>query len=85
MPIKPGIVPKLDVEREMLGFVGDKLREYIEEYSEPPAAIAFVLIGPDRGDAAAVAYSWNPRNENTSRLQTCSTASALLMKRALGL
>lgn len=84
-PIRPDVVPSLDVEREMVDHVRETIREYIEEHGGPPVSIAFVLIGPSEGDTAATARSWSPGNEQRSRLQVCATASAMLMKRALDL
>lgn len=82
-PLRPDVMPALDVEREMLDFVTTRLREYCADHGEP-RSIAFVLVGPDTGDATTIAYSWTPTNEEASRLQCCATASAVLMKRAIG-
>lgn len=81
-PIRPEVAPKLDVEREMLDFFAMKLRDYVAENGEP-RSVAFVLVGPDRGDASSTAYSWAPGDEESSRLQCCATAAAVLMKRAI--
>ena len=83
-PIRPEVAPTLDVEREMLDFFAMNLRGYIEEHGEPPRSLAFVLVGPDRGDACSTGYSWTPGDEESSRLHCCATASAVLMKRAIG-
>lgn len=84
VPIRRDVLPKLDVEREMLAFVDEKLNDYRRQYGEPPFAIAMVLVGPDKSDSASSACSWAPGNEDSSRLMTCSVASALLLKRAIG-
>lgn len=84
-PIRAGITPELDVAREMVQFVSEKLDIYIDEYGEPPMSIAVVFVGPDRGDAATDAWSWSPIDESKSILHTCSVAAAVLWKRALGL
>lgn len=85
IPIRPDVVPALDVEREMADHVRETVREYIEENGVPPVTIAFVLIGEDDGAAATIARSWSPGREERSRLQACATAAAVLWKRALGL
>lgn len=84
-PISKGLVPSIDVEREMISFVAERLRKYREDYGVVPTSIAVVLVGADEGDAYSVAHSWSPADENKSLLQVCSTAAALLWKRALGL
>lgn len=82
-PIRDGIEPTLDIERELIEYAIDKIRRYCEEHG-PPASIALVLIGEARGDAKSQAYSWSPGDDNSSRLHTCSVASAMLMDRAIG-
>lgn len=83
-PIGPGIVPEIDVEREMIQFVAEKLRDYRETYGMVPEGIAVVFVGQDHSDGVSVAQSWSPGNEERSRLHCCAVGSALLMKRALG-
>lgn len=84
VPIRDGIEPEIDVEREMLDYVRDKLKEYREAYGEPPGSIALALIGEPRGDAGSLAHSWSPKNDNASRLHTCGAAATMFMHRALG-
>ena len=84
-PIRPDVAPAMDIGREMIQFVAEKINEYVTENGYQPASIAFVLIGPDTGDAVTIGQSWSPGDENRSRLQCCATASAVLMQRALGL
>lgn len=83
-PLRPDVMPALDVEREMLDFVAMKLRDYVTETGASPRSIALVLVGPDHGDALSIGYSWTPGDEESSRLQCCAVASAVLMKRAIG-
>lgn len=83
-PIRPDVQPAMDIPREMIQFVAEKINEYVKENGCEPVSIAFALIGPDAGNSISSAWSWSPGDENRSRLQCCSVASALLMKRALG-
>lgn len=83
-PIRDGIVPGIDSGREMVQFVAEKVAEYTRDNGAQPFAIAFVLVGPDHKDAATDAYSWTPTDEERSRLHCCAVASAVLMKRAIG-
>ena len=83
-PIRPTVEPAMDVRREMVQFVAEEIARYVEQTGQEPFSIAFVLLGDDRGDAYSFVNSWTPGDENRSRLQCCATASALLMKRALG-
>ena len=84
-PIRPDIEPTVDVERELRDYTWDRIRGYVERNGEPPVSIAIVLLGRDHGGSADEAHSWSPGEEERSRLHCCSTASALLLKRALGL
>jgi hypothetical protein len=85
LPIKEGVSPSLDVEREMLSYVSEKLAEYSKMHGQPPASIAFVLVGHGQAGSQTDAYSWSPADETISRLHTCAAAAAVLTKRALGL
>lgn len=82
-PIRPEVAPTLDVEREMLDFFTMRLRQYVDQYGEP-RSLAIVFVGPDSGASVSEASSWTPTDDNSSRLQCCATASAVLMKRAIG-
>lgn len=83
IPIRAGVEPALDVEREMRDYCWQKIREYTEAYG-PPSEIALVLLGKNEVDAMCLAHSWSPSDTGT-RLRTCAAASALLLKRSLGL
>lgn len=85
IPIRPDVEPAMNVGREMVQFVAEKINEYVNEHGFPPTSIAFVLVGPDRAEAQTIGQSWSPGDEDRSRLQCCAVASAVLMKRALGL
>lgn len=84
-PIASGVIPEIDVEREMIAYIAEQIRDYREAYGISPDSIAVVLIGEDHGDAVTRVHSWSPRNEEKSRLHCCAVASAMLMKRALGI
>lgn len=83
-PIREGIEPRLDIERELIDYAVERIHSYCKEYG-PPASIVFVLIGANKANTMTEAYSWTPQDEDSSRLQCCATASAVLMKRALGI
>lgn len=85
MPISADVLPRTDIEQEMLDFVAIQLQQYRESYDCSPVSIAVVLIGNDDGNAYTDANSWSPGDESRSRLHCCSVASAVLWKRALGL
>jgi hypothetical protein len=83
--INPDLMPSIDVEREMISFCAEKIREYRESYGVLPTSIAFCLIGEDDGGSYTDAYSWSPADDSKSRLHTCAVAATVLFKRALGL
>lgn len=85
IPIRSDIEPTVDVEREMVDYCRDRLAAYCKKHGTPPATIAIALVGSNHAEAVSEAYSWSPKDENLSRLHACSTAAALLFKRALGL
>jgi hypothetical protein len=84
-PIRSHILPVMDAGREMVQYVAEQLANYVSENGEQPAAIAFVFVGPDKAASDTSAYSWTPLDDDRSRLQCCAVASAVLMKRALGI
>jgi hypothetical protein len=72
----------MDYGRELLDFCTTKITSYAEDYDTPPNAIALVLTGERDGHKFTDAYSWDA-TEKRSRLETCSLASAVLLKRAI--
>lgn len=83
VPIREGVEPRIDTGRELLDFCQSKIAQYAEEYGSPPTSIAMVLSGEKNGCRATDAYSWDA-SETWTQLITCSVASAMMMKRAIG-
>lgn len=77
-PIRPGIEPGFDNEREIVGFVRDKIREFAEEYGEP-MSIAFVVTSAE----SYIVEAWNLK-EGLLRGETMGFAAAVLLKEAGG-
>lgn len=82
VPIRDGIAPQTDYGRELLDFCTTKIASYTDCYDTPPTTIALVLSGERDGHKFTDAYSWDA-SEKRSRLETCSLASAVLLKRAI--
>lgn len=85
LPIRPDVVPTVDAEREMLNFFAAKLRENCDLNGRPPHSVAFVFVSHDKVGQQTEGYSWSPTDEESTKLHTCSVASAVLLKRAVGL
>lgn len=82
VPIKSGIAPEFDTEREMLDYFMQEMRTFREVSRVPPSRIAVVLIGYNDGYLYSRAGSWTTNTTGT-KLETCSMAAALLMQRAV--
>lgn len=80
VPIRPGIVPEYDGERETVDYLASKVRDYTQRAGRAPDAVAVVFVS-DYGDHD-VAYSWTAGEQR--RAATCSRAAFLLTRRALG-
>ncbi len=76
-PIREGVRPQFDVEREMAEWATIKLRDHAEAYGEP--TYIAIVIGNDKG---LLAQSWSPGSK-VPRSQTCGAAAAALLKRAV--
>lgn len=83
VPIRDGIRPRMDFGRELLDFCTTKIAGFTEDYDAPPTTIAPVLSGEKDGQRFTDAYSWDAAEKRT-KLETCSLASAVLLKRAIG-
>lgn len=82
LPIRDGVIPSFDVEREMVDYCQKELRLFIKGAGQPPTRIAVVTMGKgDDGQFHSRANSWDAR-EQTARVENCGTAAALLLKRA---
>lgn len=81
-PIREGVCPQTDFGRELLDFCTTKITSFTKEYDAPPTTIALVLSGEKDGRKFTDAYSWDATEKRT-KLETCSLASAVLLKRAM--
>ena len=82
IPIRDGVLPDTDYGRELLDFCTTKITSFTEDYGAPPTSIALVLSGENDGRKFTDAYSWDA-SEKRTKLETCSLASAVLLKRAI--
>ncbi len=83
LPIRDGIIPGFDTEREMLDYCQKELRFFREEVGVPATRIAIVLIGEnEEGLQNTRCNSWDSI-EKHSRFETCAFASTLFLQRAL--
>jgi hypothetical protein len=86
IPIRQGVTPQTDTGRELLDLVAKHIAQFSERHDNEPTSIAFVLSG-DVGDGntrATEAHSWDASQKRT-RLETCSVAAMMLVRRALNL
>lgn len=81
IPIRDNIVPGFDEEREMLDYCAKELREFREEAGFAATRIAMVLIGTNGEIQFSRCNSWAPAD--STKIETCSMAAALLLKRAI--
>lgn len=79
VPIRPGVLPEFDGEREMVDYLAGRVRLYAQRFGRAPTAAAVAFIS-DMGDADE-AHSWTPGEQR--RGATCSRASVLFLQRAL--
>jgi hypothetical protein len=82
VPIRKGVRPETDFGRELLDFCTTKITSFTEDYNTPPTTIALVISGEKDGQKFTDAYSWDAA-EKSSKLETCSVAAAVLLKRAM--
>jgi hypothetical protein len=75
-PIRGGIEPGMDVERELIAFATEHIVAFTAECGEPQS-IAFVIIGKEQASVS----SWTPGGERSVG-ETCGYAAALLLKKA---
>lgn len=80
VPIRKGVEPEFDNEREMLDYCAKELREFREVAGIPPNRVAVVLIGHDGENQFTRCNSWSLEG---TRFETCSMAATLLMQRAM--
>jgi hypothetical protein len=82
IPIRKNVQPETDFGRELLDFCTTKIVEFTEDYDTPPTSIALVISGEKDGRKFTNAHSWDA-SEKRTKLETCSLAAAVLLKRAM--
>jgi hypothetical protein len=80
--IRQGVRPETDFGRELLDFCASKIASFTEEYETPPTQIALVLSGESDNKRYSDGHSWDA-SEKRTKLETCSAAAAILLKRAM--
>lgn len=81
-PIKPGVAPVFDSERELVDFFITQMRAFTSKHGLAPSTIAMAFTAEDAGAFKTGAYSW-ALDDKSTRLQICSVAATLMHKRAL--
>lgn len=85
LPIREGIIPDFDTERELLDYYQKELRVFREQHGVPPTRIVIALVGENKdGDLQTRTNSWDVKEER-SRAENCAFAALLFLHRALGL
>jgi hypothetical protein len=77
-PIRDGILPEVDVERELADYLIGRLSRHREHFKEPADTIAIVTMS-DKGRSAH-SFTMKPEGD---KLGTCSAAAAMLLDRAI--
>lgn len=81
IPLRKDLQVTVDMEREMLDWCATQLREFREGSGCTANKIALVLLGDDGSDQYSSTSSWSPGGG--SRVEVCSVAAALFMRRAV--
>lgn len=79
IPIRAGVQPRFDAERELVDFMALKVEGHIRDFGEPPEDVALVL-GSGKGRSVS---SWTLCGDG-DKAATCGAAAALLLVRAAG-
>lgn len=82
IPIRAGIEPQFDAAREMLDYCRAQITDFTKEVGSPPTCIALVLAADHDGERHTAGYSWDSSEQRTN-MEICSTASTILLKRAM--
>ncbi len=79
VPIKAGVLPTVDGEREMVDYLQGQVARHVETWGEAPTAAAIVLHSKNGYST----HSWSIL-ENTDRdgRANCAAAAGLLLERA---
>jgi hypothetical protein len=75
-PIRDGLIPEADAEREMSDYVLRRVKIHTERVGEPCDTIAIVTMS----HKGRIAHSFSFK-EPSDRLATCSAAAAMLLSR----
>jgi hypothetical protein len=81
VPIRRGVDPQFDTEREIIDFARTKVREFTIEQEAPPTRIVMVLVGKSSDhEQASTTHYWDTESSRTES-ELCGHAIALLTKR----
>jgi hypothetical protein len=84
IPIREGVVPEFDLEREMLDFVQLQLNIFRNAAGVPPTRIAVVVMGKDKSERfTSRTRTWDTKNE-VGRIENAAIASTLFLHNAIG-
>ncbi len=83
LPIRDGVIPALDIEREMIDYLQSQMRQFNEGARQPATRICIALSGKgEDGRFHTRANSWDSREETTT-MEHCGLAVMLFTQRAL--
>lgn len=84
VPIRNGVTPELDVERELIDYFAEQVKGFREEHGIPVSRVAIALLGRDGKKKMVYSRtsSWDTREE-ASRLELCGAAATLFLQRAM--
>jgi hypothetical protein len=83
IPIREGVLPEMDVEREMVDYLQKEMRRFKDDASQPATRIALVISGKGGdGKFYSRTNTWDSRESSTT-CEHSAYASAQLMKRAI--
>ena len=84
VPIRPGVQPTIDLEREMLEWCQIQIRAFIRDHGTAPSRVGMALMGGSgREDPLkTLVNSWDIYNR-ASTLEVCATSAMLLTRMAV--
>lgn len=60
VPIRAGVTPELDAERELIDYCASKVRRFIKDNGTSATRVAIVLLGKvDEDNHAFATYTWD--------------------------
>lgn len=81
IPIREGVDPQFDGEREMIDYCYQQVRNFAHKTGFAPSRVAMVLMGSKDDVFNSHTASWDSEGKHP-RIVTCSTAATLLLQRA---